>query len=130
MESHILAGGNKRTCSQRLFNFLLTKFEKDRDYTEFCDLIKMLMDFVYLRTNVDKLREGLFKLYNTSVFIRFVIWVMNFPRLFLQDVGLYHFYYIALINVFIIASLVDVWAYPGVLLHTHKVVLSPFIPLN
>ena len=58
VESHIVAGGNRRTCSQRLFNFLLTKFEKDRDYTEFCDLIKMLMDFVYLRANVDKLREG------------------------------------------------------------------------
>ena len=58
MESHILAGGNKRTCGQRLFNFLLTKFEKDRDYTEFCDIIKMLMDFVYLRANVDKLRQG------------------------------------------------------------------------
>ena len=46
-------------CSQRLFNFLLTKFEKDRDYTEFCDLVKMLMDFVYLRANVDKLRKGM-----------------------------------------------------------------------
>ena len=55
---HILAGGNTRTCNQRLFNFLLTKFEKDRDYTELCDLVKMLMDFVYLRANVDKLREG------------------------------------------------------------------------
>ena len=55
---HILAGGSTRACNQRLFNFLLTKFEKDRDYTEFCDLVKMLMDFVYLRANVDKLREG------------------------------------------------------------------------
>ena len=58
MEGHILAGGNKRICSQRLLNFLLMKFEKDRDYQEFCDLIKMLMDFVFLRKNVDKLREG------------------------------------------------------------------------
>lgn len=60
-ESYILAGGNKRACSQRLFNYLLTKFEKDRDYTEFCDIVKMLMDFVYLRANVDKLREGTYK---------------------------------------------------------------------
>ncbi|XP_065882545.1 uncharacterized protein [Dysidea avara] len=57
MEDHILAGSCKRACSQRLFNFLLVKFEKDRDYQEFCDLIKMLMDFVFLRKNVDTLRE-------------------------------------------------------------------------
>ena len=58
MEDHILAGSCKRACSQRLFNFLLVKFEKDRDYQEFCDLIKMLMDFVFLRKNVDTLRES------------------------------------------------------------------------
>jgi len=58
MEDHILAGVNKRACSQRLINFLLVKFEKDRDYQEFCDLVKMLMDFVFLRENVEKLRGG------------------------------------------------------------------------
>ena len=58
VKSYIVAGRNRRTCSQRLFNFLLIKFKRDQDYNEFCDLIKMLMHFVYMQTIVDKLREG------------------------------------------------------------------------